>query len=94
MKAENKEEGRMTLNIKHPEADRMARELARRRGESITDAVLAALREQLKREQAKLRPAGVATALMEVGRRYASLPVIDRRSDDEILGYDERGLPR
>lgn len=84
----------MALNIKHPDADRMARELARRRGESITDAVLAALREQLKREQAKLRPAGVAAALMEVGRRYAALPVFDRRSDDEILGYDERGLPR
>jgi antitoxin VapB len=71
----------MALNVKHPEADRMARQ----RGESITDAVLAALREQIKREQAKLRPAGVAAALMEIGRRYASLPVLDSRSDDEIL---------
>jgi antitoxin VapB len=84
----------MALNIKHPEADRLARELARRRGESLTEAVLAALREQLKREKAKRRAPGLAEELMEIGRRFSSLPVLDDRSDDEILGYDENGIPR
>jgi antitoxin VapB len=84
----------MALNIKHPEADRLARELARRRGENITDAVLAALREQLRREQAKIQPPGLAEDLLEIGRRFSALPVLDDRSDDDILGYDAQGLPR
>jgi antitoxin VapB len=42
----------MALNIKHPDADRLARELAARTGESLTDAVLNALRERLRREEA------------------------------------------
>jgi antitoxin VapB len=84
----------MALNIKDPEADRLARELAKRRGETITQAVIAALREQLGREKARKRPRGMAEQLMEIGRRYSSLPVLDDRSDDEILGYDENGLPR
>jgi antitoxin VapB len=83
----------MALNIKHPEADRLARELARRRGESITDAVLSAIREQLKRERAKTRAPGLADELMAIGRRFTSLPVLDKRSEDEILGYDKDGLP-
>jgi antitoxin VapB len=84
----------MALNIKHPEADRLARELARRRGENITDAVLAALREQLRREQTKIQPPGLAEDLLEIGRRFSALPVLDDRSDDDILGYDAQGLPR
>lgn len=84
----------MALNIKHPEADKLARELARRRGESLTEAVLTALREQLKREKGKRRAPGLAEELMEIGRRFSSLPVLDDRSDDEILGYDENGIPR
>jgi antitoxin VapB len=84
----------MALNIKHPEADKLAHELARLRGESLTDAVLTALREQLKREKAKRGAPGLAEELMEIGRRFSSLPAIDGRSDDEILGYDENGIPR
>ena len=32
--------------------------------------------------------------MLAIARRYASRPVIDDRSPDEIIGYDERGLPR
>jgi antitoxin VapB len=84
----------MALNIKHPEADRLARELARRRGESITDAVLAAIREQLVRERQRVRAPALAEQLLEIGRKYAALPVRDARSEDDILGYDEHGIPR
>ncbi len=83
----------MALNIKHPEADRLARELAARTGETITETVLNALRERLKREGAK-SSLSLKDEIMEISRRCAALPDLDRRSADEIIGYDEHGLPR
>ncbi len=83
----------MALNIKHPEADRLARELAARTGETITETVINALRERLKREGAK-SPLSLKDEIMEISRRCAALPDLDRRSADEIIGYDEHGLPR
>ena len=63
----------MALNIKHPEADRLARELAARTGETITEAVLNALRERLKRQGAK-SPLNLKDEIMEISRRCAALP--------------------
>lgn len=85
----------MALSIKHPEADRLARELAQRTGESITDAVLIALRERVKRLPQRGSPsARIADELRAARERLARYPVIDSRTPDEILGYDESGLPR
>jgi antitoxin VapB len=78
----------MALNIKSTEADRLARELARRRKKSITTVVVEALRSELAREKGRARPPGLADRLMAIGARYAKLPDMDRRTDDEILGYD------
>jgi antitoxin VapB len=83
----------MALNIKSAEADRLARELARRRQLTITAAVIAALRAELERESQRVRAPGMAEQLLAIGARYAALPGYDERSDDEILGYDEHGLP-
>lgn len=83
----------MALSIKNPEADRLARELARTTGENLTDAVLNALRERLRRERARKSAATLRDDLMEIGRRCAALPELDDRSAEEILGYDENGLP-
>ena len=85
----------MPLSIKAPEADRLARQLAKTTGETITVAVTVALSERLAREERKRRSAAMRLAddLMEIGRHCASLPVFDSRSSDEILGYDENGLP-
>ncbi|MEZ5935886.1 MAG: type II toxin-antitoxin system VapB family antitoxin [Alphaproteobacteria bacterium] len=83
----------MALNIKHPDADRLARELVRRRKRSITDVVLEALEAALAKERQAVRAPGVARELFSIGDRYATLPTLDERSDDEILGYDEHGLP-
>jgi antitoxin VapB len=84
----------MALSIKSPEADRLARELAEKTGESITDAIIIAMRERLAREERKKRDTRrLAEDLLEIGRHCASLPVYDTRSSDEILGYDENGLP-
>lgn len=83
----------MALNIKHPDADRLARELARRRKQSITEAVVEALEAALAKERQAVRAPGLARELLGIGDRYAALPTLDRRADDEILGYDEHGLP-
>ena len=84
----------MPLNIKDPEADRLARALAQQTGETLTQAVIHALRDRLAREQRRARD--VETQLedaLAIGRHYAALPRLDSRSDDEILGYDEHGIP-
>jgi antitoxin VapB len=83
----------MALSIKHPDADKLARELARRQGRSITDAVIAALESELQREKQRSRPAGTTDRLLAIARRYSALPDCDRRSDEQILGYDDEGLP-
>ncbi len=83
----------MGLNIKNDRAHRLAKELSGLTGESLTGAVTVALEERLAREKAKRNRAGVADRLMEIGRRCASRPTLDDRSADEILGYDDEGLP-
>jgi antitoxin VapB len=80
----------MPLSIKDPDADRLARALAQRTGETLTEAVINALRERLERELRKEQTIEV----MEIGRHCASLPLLDRRRPDEILGYDKNGLPQ
>jgi antitoxin VapB len=66
----------------------------RGRGESLTDAVLNALRERLRREEARRKRPGLRRELAKIRERCSSLPVLDSRSPEEIIGYDERGLPR
>lgn len=84
----------MALSIKHPEADRLARELATSTGEGLTEAVIKALRERLARQKLRKRGRPLSDELREIGARCAALPVLDGRTPDEILEYDERGLPR
>jgi len=83
----------MPLSIKNREAEHLARELAKQTGESITVAIVKALHERLQRLTGRHRPMGLADQLDEIAKRCAALPVIDERSQDEILGYDEKGLP-
>jgi antitoxin VapB len=83
----------MALSIKHPEADRLARELATVTGETLTDAIIAALRERLRREQGRPRQPGLRDEIRAIRQRCAALPVKDHRSPEEILGYDDKGLP-
>lgn len=85
----------MPLSIKDPEADRLARELARRTGETITQAVITSLRERLAKERARSRDIeAVLEEARAIADHFASLPVLDDRPEDQILGYDEHGLPR
>jgi antitoxin VapB len=87
-------EDTMAVSIKNSETERLARELARRTGLSITEAITVALREQLAREEGRRAAPSVRDELLAIGRRCAALPDLDLRTADEILGYDEIGLPR
>ena len=79
----------MALNIKSRETEQVVRELARRTGLSITEAVHQAASEKLRaidedRERRR-------RALYEIAERAKALPILDTRTDDEILGYNEWG---
>jgi antitoxin VapB len=82
----------MALNIKDPATEQSVRELANATGESLTTAIRLAVEERLKRVR-RDRGRSLAEDLLEIGRHCASLPDLDTRSPEEILGYDEHGLP-
>ena len=82
----------MALNIKNAETEKLARELARRRRQGIRGGAPAAARRG--RAGARRRPRresreAFLNALREIGERGSRYPVLDSRSDEEILGYDE-----
>ena len=84
----------MALNIKNEETERLARELARRRGTGITEAVTHALRQEVDRERKRprrRRHEEFKRGIDEIVARVKRLPVLDDRSDDEILGYNDQG---
>lgn len=78
----------MALSIKSERVDRLARELAALTGESITEAVETSIEARLDTERRRHRPAG----LDDIVDRFSVLPVLDERTGDAILGYDEDGL--
>ena len=82
----------MALSIKNEETERLAREVANETGESLTQAIQESLKERLKRLQTKRRSRITTEKLEEILRRVDSLPNLDDRSEDEILGYDKHGI--
>lgn len=84
----------MPLNIKDPVTEKYVRELAAVTGEGITVAIRKAAQERLQRVRREKAGRTLAAELLEIGARCAALPDLDTRSADEILGYDEHGLPR
>jgi antitoxin VapB len=84
----------MPLSIKSIETEQLARKLADRTGESLTMAIQKALEERLDRLNRQRRSSAVASQLRDILRRVDNLPDLDPRSPDEIIGYDEFGLPR
>ena len=82
----------MPLNIKSPEAHDLARQLSRVTGESLTQAVTAALRERLARVEA---PDALVAELLAIGRDCAGhlAPPWSQIDHAELL-YDDEGLPK
>ncbi len=81
------------MNIRNAETERLAAALAEMTGETKTEAVTKALRERLENLKRRHSRKRLADELDEIARHCASLPVRDKRSDDEIIGYDEKGMP-
>lgn len=85
----------MGLSIKNAEVERMIRDLAARRGVHLTEA----LRQLLAEEEARAAAARAAErkarydAIMAIAARVAAMPDVSDLTDDEILGYDENGVP-
>jgi antitoxin VapB len=83
------------LNVKSPDAHRLAFELAQLTGKSVTHAVVDALELSLKhaRQAKSKKRRGIARELMKLSAEARKLPVLDTRHPDVIL-YDKHGLPR
>jgi antitoxin VapB len=84
----------MALSIKDAETERLARSLAKLTGENITTATKRAIEERLRRLGGHSRKATLLNDMAEIRRRWSEMPVADDRRAEEILGYDEHGLPR
>ncbi|MEM1044054.1 MAG: type II toxin-antitoxin system VapB family antitoxin [Bacteroidota bacterium] len=85
----------MQLNIKNADAHRMASELARLTGESLTEAVTRAIEQRLDAERRRTIEArgSLAERIRPLVEKINAMPELDSRSGDEIL-YDEDGLPK
>ena len=84
----------MALNIKNKETQKLAQELARLTGETMTAAITEAVRERLDRVRGK-HGAGLADRLLKIGKDCAAhLQEPFRSVDHGELLYNEKGLPR
>ena len=85
----------MSLNIKNKETCRLAGELARLTGETMTGAITVALQERLERERRERSVESRVQELHAIGQRCARLlrdgPSAIEHGD---FLYDERGLPK
>ena len=84
----------MALNIKNAETEKLMRELARRRGKGITEVLTEVLRQEVERERRKPQRrnnADLHRRIDAIVSHLNSLPVLDDRTPDEIIGYNERG---
>jgi antitoxin VapB len=84
----------MALSIKDPETERLARALSQLTGENITTATRRAIEERIRRLGGQSQRGALLKDMAEIRRRWREMQVPDERSADEILGYDEHGLPR
>jgi antitoxin VapB len=83
----------MSLNIKEPEAHKLAQQLARETGETMTAAVIQAIRERLEAVRRRRKRDAMHAALTAIAKRGASL-YKGPYADHADLLYDEKGLPK
>ncbi len=84
----------MPLSIKNDATERLARQVADETGESITEAIQRSLEERWERLKARRRSRVLSRQVEDILSRVDRMPSVDNRTPDEILGYDENGLPR
>lgn len=88
------QEDAMPLSIRNPRAEQLARAVAAHSGENLTQAIIHALEERLERLKGRHTSVDLVQAILKISRRCQELPEKDSRSTEEILSYDDRGIPR
>ena len=83
----------MPLHIKDPDTHALAKRLASLTGESLTQAIKRAIQQRLAQVEKTRGATRLADELDHIALHCAGLPRRDRRDAEEIIGYDERGLP-
>jgi antitoxin VapB len=83
----------MGLSIRNPETEKLARQVSRLTGETLTEAIGKSLEERLERLQGSRNRDTIRKEIDKILARVHALPVRDERPEDEILGYDENGIP-
>jgi antitoxin VapB len=83
----------MGLSIKNPNTEQRVRQLVELTGETVTGAITVAVEERIERLLQRGQAADAQAEVAALVRQIAALPDLDRRSADEILGYDDDGLP-
>lgn len=83
----------MPISIKNEETEQLARELAKETGETITEGIKKSLQDRLQRVRGRRHAKRLPEEIEDILQRMDALPILDNRPEDEILGYDELGLP-
>jgi antitoxin VapB len=83
----------MPLSIHNPKAEKLARELAAKTGETITQTIITALEDRMVRMQGKKAPMDLAEEIMKISERCSRIPDKDPRNAEQILNYDQKGAP-
>jgi len=83
----------MPISIKNEQTEVVARKLAQLTGESLTDSIRLAVEERYDRLRRAKSGRSLTDELNEIALRCAKRPVISNLSSDQILGYDEFGIP-
>jgi antitoxin VapB len=84
----------MPINIDDLETENLARELASRTGESLELALKRALEQRLRYVCPALQNDVLLEELARIRKTWAALPVLDTKTPDDIISYDENGLPK
>jgi antitoxin VapB len=84
----------LPLNIRNKITEELAAKLAKLTGESKTEAVTQALRERLERTRRSRAKRRLVDEIEEIALHCSTLPLRDSRSAEDIIGYDDQGLPR
>ncbi len=83
----------MPLSIRNRRAEELVRRLAQITGNSMTEVIIEALEDKARRLDKQPIREGALERIMAISRRCASLPTLDNRPEEEILGYGDNGTP-
>jgi len=81
------------ISIKNAETEQLARELAKETGETLTEVIRRSLQDRLQRVRGRRHAKELPEQVADILQRMDALPTLDERAEDEILGYDQDGIP-